>query len=155
MKDVLMKVLEEVQPEAATLLFLEMNVSQRPAKAGADRKESGQAWEPAEPDGPESECHAARPGARSAVLQRVPFVQRHFLRPAADAAAPIEEAEEELPPPELRGLLVAEHRRSVPAWEQRPRAMARRKLRLRVLARSPFPSISSEAIRSIPRSAGA
>jgi len=32
-----------------------------PAKAGADRKESDQAWGPAEQDGPESEFHGVRP----------------------------------------------------------------------------------------------
>jgi len=63
-----MEVLEEVQPEAGIRPFLARHVLQNRAKAGADRKESGLAWAPAEPDGPESECPAARPGARWVAL---------------------------------------------------------------------------------------
>ena len=57
----------EVQAEAAALLFLGMNVSPTPARAGADRKESGRAWAPAEQDAKESECRAAPPEVQPVV----------------------------------------------------------------------------------------
>ncbi len=130
-----------------------------PAKAGADRKESDLAGGPVERAGPESECRAARPAVQQRVperaLERDPLAQRHYRKPAADAAAQIEEPEEEPEPlQESRGL-VAKPPLPVRAWEPKAPAKVRRKPRLRVPARFPFQSKQSGAIHSIPPSAGA
>jgi len=133
------------------------------AAAGVVRKVSGPAWGPAARDGPELECRAARPGVPWGVprrgLQRVRGrVLRHFLKPAAAAAGPNEELEEEEQqhPCEPRGPQVVEVPLKVRAWEPPARATPRKTVRLRrVLAPIPSPPLQGAAIRSVLPSAGA
>jgi hypothetical protein len=80
----------------------------RPARADADPKESVLVWGPVEKAAPESECHAGRRGARSAVLRHAQECVLAVLKQAAGAAGPIAEPEAELPRREPHELPVAE-----------------------------------------------
>ena len=123
-----------------------------PAKAVADRKESDLAAGSAEKAEPESESLAALPAFQERVLKGVLLVPRHFRKRAADAAAQIEEPQEEPEPlRESRGL-AGKLPLLVRAWEPKAHATARQKLRPRVPALLPIPWM---AIHSIPLSAGA
>jgi len=159
--DALMEVRVEVQQEAGIPILLSVHVLQIQAKADADRKESVLAWEPVEQAVPGSECRGARPEALRDVLERAPFVRRHFRKRAGDAGARIEEAEEEQAPCEPRVQRAAGPPLPVHAWPPSAGAMIQWKPAIRVLPALRLPATScrairpSQAIRSLPRPSGA